>query len=148
MRRTRRIAGVLDAYDRGVETNARRLSRSIERAEVHAILPNRVEGARSGEGVGYERLHHQPSESTVAVGEHLVAELVVAVLGKLVLDRVVAVRRQRVGAETVSTAFDRRQKLAHRLATDVVSRHQMIFERDGVELSRNRVAFGLRSGEG
>src|SRR5205814_4319204 len=59
----------------------------------------------------------------------------------------IAVGRQHVGAETISTTFDRRQKLSHRLATDVVSCDQVIFERDGVELSRDRVAFGLRSGK-
>src|SRR5205814_7144446 len=109
--------------------------------------PDRVDGARTGKGVGDERLHHQTRESTVAVGKHLVAERVVAVLGKLILDRVVAVRRQHVGTETISAAFDRRQKLAHRLATDVVSRDEVIFERDGIELTRDRVAFGSRSGK-
>src|SRR5256886_8510067 len=53
--------------------------------------------------------------------------------------------RQRVGTETISPAFDRRQKLSHGLATDVVSRHQVVFERDGVELSRDSIAFGLWS---
>ena len=134
---------MLDAHDRGIQPNPCRLSGTIERGEVHAILPHRVDGARAGEGVGDERLHHQSRESAVAVGEHLVAELVVAVLGKLVLDRVVAVRRERVGSEAVAAAFDGREEFAHRLATDLVPRHQVIFERDRVELARDRVAFGL-----
>src|SRR5204862_5798633 len=79
------------------------------------------------------------------IWEHLVAELVVAVLRKLVLDCVVAVRRQHVGPKTVSTALDGRQKRSHGLATDVVSRHQVLFQRDRVELARDGVAFGLRS---
>src|SRR5213596_3224037 len=145
VRRARRIAGVLDADDGAIEPQPRRLARPIERAEVDAILPHRVDGAGTGEGVGDERLHHQSRESAVAVGEHLVAELVVAVLRKLVLNRVVAVRRQHVGPQTVSTTLDGRQKRPHRLPTDVVSCHQVIFERDRVELSRNGVAFSLRS---
>src|SRR6266566_1804763 len=98
-----------------------------------------------GKASGMSVFTIQSRESAVAVGEHLVAEPVVAVFGKLVLDRVVAVRRQHVGTEAVSTAFDRRQKPAHRLATDVISRYQVIFERHGVELSRDGVAFGLGS---
>ena len=74
VRRARRIARVLDAHDCGVETNARRLPRAIERGEVNAIAPYRVDGARAGERVGDERLHHQARESAVPVGEHLVAE--------------------------------------------------------------------------
>src|SRR5206468_2323376 len=95
-RRTRWIAGVFDPHDGAIEPQPRRLARAIERAEVDAILPHRVDGARTGDGVGDERLHHQSRESAVAVGEHLVAELLVAVLRKLVLNRVVAVRRQHV----------------------------------------------------
>src|SRR5437773_4397825 len=110
VRRARGLAGVLDADDGGIEPQPCRLARAIERTEGYAILPNRVDGARTGDSVGDERLHHQSSESAVAVGEHLVAELVVAVLRKLVLDRVVAVRRQHVGPKTVSPAFDWRQK--------------------------------------
>src|SRR5439155_6187310 len=93
--------------------------------------------------VGDERFHHEPREAAVAVGEHLVAELVVAVFRKLRLDRVVAVRRERVGTQAVATAFDGREKRPYRLAADAVSRHQVLFEGHGVELARNGVAFGL-----
>src|SRR5207253_3054479 len=96
VRRARGLAGVLDADDGGIEPQPCRLARAIERAEVDAILPHRVDGARTGDGVGDERLDHESRESAVAVGEHLVAELVVPVLRKLVLNRVVAVRRQHV----------------------------------------------------
>ncbi len=97
---------MLDADDGGIQPNPGCLAGAIERAEVDTILPHRVDGARTGEGSGDERLHHQSRESPVAVREHLVAERVVAVLGKLVLDRVVAVRRQHVGTKTVASAFD------------------------------------------
>ena len=136
---------MLDADNRGIEPQPCRLASAIEGAEVHAILPHGVDGTRTREGVGDERLHHKARESTVAVGEHLVAQRVVAVFGELGLDRVVAVRRQHVRTETIATTLDRRQKPSHRFATDVVSRHQMLFERDGVELSRDDVAFGLGS---
>src|SRR5205807_2258329 len=139
------ISRMLNADDRGIEPEPRRLAGTIERAEGDTILPYRVDRTRTREGVGDERLHHQSRESSVAVGEHLVPERGVAVFGKLVLDRVITVRRQHVGTETISSPFDRRQKLSHGLATDIVSRHQVVFERDGVELSRDSVAFGLWS---
>src|SRR5437667_128611 len=82
--------GGLDANDGGIQSNPGCLAGAIERAEVDVMLPHRVDGARTGEGIGDERLHHQPRESAVAVGKHLVAEGVVAILRKLVLDRVVA----------------------------------------------------------
>ena len=139
-----RIARVLDADDGGIEPKPRRLAGAIERAEVHPILPDGIDGAWTGDRVRDEGLDHQAREPAVAVGEHLVAERVVAVFGELVLDRVVAVRRQHIGTEPIAAALDRRQKRSHRLAADVVARHQMIFERDRVELPRDRVAFGLR----
>ncbi|PYP48769.1 MAG: hypothetical protein DMD45_17130, partial [Gemmatimonadetes bacterium] len=76
VRRVGRIARVLDVDDGGVEPKSCRLACPIERAEVHEILPDCIDGAWTGEGVGNERLHHQSRESAVAVGEHLVAELV------------------------------------------------------------------------
>src|SRR2546429_6030867 len=59
VRRARGLAGVLDADDGGIEPQPCRLARAIERAEVDAILPHRVDGARSEEHTSelQSRLH-------------------------------------------------------------------------------------------
>src|SRR5205809_8100884 len=62
VRRARGLAGVLDADDGAIEPQPRRLARAIERAKVYAILPHRVDGAGTGEGIGDESLHHQSRE--------------------------------------------------------------------------------------
>src|SRR5262249_8821881 len=49
--------------------------------------------------------------------------------------------RERVRTETRSAAFDRRQKRANRLATDSPSMHEVFFQSDRIELTRNSVAF-------
>ena len=73
VRRAGRTARMLDAHDGRVEANARILPRPIERGKVHSTLPHRVYRVGSGERVGDECLHHEPRESGVPVGEHLVA---------------------------------------------------------------------------
>ena len=145
MRRVGGISCMRDAHDRGVQANARRLLGAVEGRELHAILPDRVDGARAREGSGNERLHHQAREAAVAVGKHLIAELLIAVARELGLDRVIAVRRQDIGAQPVAPTFDGRQKRPHRVATDLVAGHQMLFQGDAVELARDGIAFYVRA---
>src|SRR2546423_4251552 len=102
---------MLDAQHRGVQANSRRLTRAIQRGEVDAVAPYGVDRARSVERAGDERLDHESREAGVAVREHLVAERVVAVFGKLCLDRVGAVAGERVGPEAVAAAFAGRQEV-------------------------------------
>src|SRR5256885_14608497 len=73
VRRALRVAFMLDADDRRLESDARRLIRAIESAEANAIPPYGVDSTRTGDRVGNERFHHESRKAAVAVREHLVA---------------------------------------------------------------------------
>ncbi len=89
-------------------------------------------------------LRDQPGQAAVAVGKHLLAGLIADVERVQHVGRIRGVAGERVGAETVSTTLDRREKCANGLTANAVALHHVSFERDGVEPPRKSVAGILR----
>src|SRR5689334_25093730 len=65
--RARGISRVLDPHDGRIESNACRLTGTIERTEVHSILPDCIDSARTDNRSGDESLHHQTGEHVVSI---------------------------------------------------------------------------------
>src|SRR5271170_149589 len=56
---------------------------------------------------------------------------------------VVGISRQGIRAKAGAASFDRRKKRSHGFAAEPEALHVMLFERDGIEIARNGVAFDL-----